>query len=98
MFLQTPPQQQAAPGGLHQPRVDDHAVQHVVAVDGQQVGHALLGLLFVKRQPVGHRQHRAMPALARHEREVRGISRVTQHEVGKVNAQGSVARCRAVSM
>jgi hypothetical protein len=67
-------------------------VQHVAAVDGQQVGHALLGLLFAQRQPVGHRQHRAMPALARHDREVPGISRVAQHEVGKVKAQ---ARSRA---
>ena len=83
VLLQAVPQQQAAARGLHQARVDDHALQRVVAVDRQQVGHALRRVALVQRQPVGGRQHRRAPALARHQREVRGIARVAEHEVGE---------------
>ncbi len=81
MLLQPVPQQQAAARRLHEPRVDDDAVEPVFGVDGPHVRDALRRGALVQCQPVRSRQHCGVPTFARHDGEMRSVAAVAQHEV-----------------
>ena len=52
------------------------------AIDGEHVGNRVADALRVAREPFVGRDHRVVPALARHAGEVPGVARVAEHEVG----------------
>ena len=82
VLLQAMPEEQTATRGLHEPRIDDDAMQPVVRVDRPQERDALGRRALGQLQPFGHRQHARVPALARHDGEVCGVAPVAEHEVG----------------
>jgi hypothetical protein len=67
---------------LHQPPVDDHAMQPVLLVHRQHIGHDARGLCLGPLQPLGRRQHLLVPALPRDHCKVRRLLRFAQREVG----------------
>ena len=82
LLLEPVPERPATGGDLHEPRVDDDPLQHVVGIDGEHVGNRVGDDLRVAREPLVRRDHRSVPALARNAGEMPGVTRVAEHEVG----------------